>query len=49
MRSPSQCAMIGTGERVGKTVITGRVARVMALDRRIIVVAIGVGSRRSLR
>ena len=36
--------MIGTGKRVGKTAVTGHVARVMlARDRRVVVVAMGRG------
>jgi len=40
--SPS-VAVIGTGKRVGKTAVTGHVARVMARDRRVVVVAMGRG------
>ena len=36
-------AVIGTGKRVGKTAVTGHVARVMARDRRVVVVAMGRG------
>ncbi len=36
-------AVIGTGKRVGKTAVTGHVARLLALDRRVVVVAMGRG------
>lgn len=36
-------AVIGTGKRVGKTAVTGHVARVLARDRRVVVVAMGRG------
>jgi cyclic 2,3-diphosphoglycerate synthetase len=36
-------AVIGTGKRVGKTAVTGAVARALARDRRIVVVAMGRG------
>jgi cyclic 2,3-diphosphoglycerate synthase len=36
-------AVIGTGKRVGKTAITGHVARLLARDRRVVVVAMGRG------
>jgi cyclic 2,3-diphosphoglycerate synthetase len=36
-------AVIGTGKRVGKTAVTGHVARIMARDRRVVVVAMGRG------
>jgi cyclic 2,3-diphosphoglycerate synthetase len=36
-------AVIGTGKRVGKTAVTGHVARVLARDREVIVVAMGRG------
>src|SRR6187455_3356996 len=36
-------AVIGTGKRVGKTAVTGHVARVMARERRVVVVAMGRG------
>ena len=36
-------AVIGTGKRVGKTAVTARVARVLARDRRVVVVAMGRG------
>jgi cyclic 2,3-diphosphoglycerate synthase len=36
-------AVIGTGKRIGKTAVTGHVARVLATDRRVVVVAMGRG------
>src|SRR6266404_2312091 len=36
-------AVIGTGKRVGKTAVTGHVARLLARDRRLVVVAMGRG------
>jgi cyclic 2,3-diphosphoglycerate synthetase len=36
-------AVIGLGKRVGKTAVAGHVARVLALDRRVVVVAMGRG------
>lgn len=36
-------AVIGTGKRVGKTAVTGHVARTLARDRRVVVVAMGRG------
>ena len=39
-------AVIGTGKRVGKTAVTGHVARLLARDRRVIVVAMGRGGPR---
>jgi cyclic 2,3-diphosphoglycerate synthetase len=36
-------AVIGTGKRVGKTAVTGHVARLLARDRRVVVVAMGRG------
>jgi cyclic 2,3-diphosphoglycerate synthetase len=36
-------AVIGTGKRVGKTAVTGHVARVLARGRRVVVVAMGRG------
>jgi cyclic 2,3-diphosphoglycerate synthetase len=36
-------AVIGTGKRVGKTAVTGRVARTLAAGRRVVVVAMGRG------
>jgi cyclic 2,3-diphosphoglycerate synthetase len=36
-------AVIGTGKRVGKTAVTGHVARLLAQDRELIVVAMGRG------
>ncbi len=36
-------AVIGTGKRVGKTAVAGHVARVLARDRRVVVVAMGRG------
>jgi cyclic 2,3-diphosphoglycerate synthetase len=42
IRVPS-VAVIGTGKRVGKTAVTGHVARVLARERRVVVVAMGRG------
>jgi cyclic 2,3-diphosphoglycerate synthetase len=36
-------AVIGLGKRVGKTAVTGHVARVLSADRRVVVVAMGRG------
>jgi cyclic 2,3-diphosphoglycerate synthetase len=36
-------AVIGTGKRVGKTAVTGHVARLLALDRDVVVVSMGRG------
>ena len=36
-------AVIGVGKRVGKTAVTGHVARVLSRDRRVVVVAMGRG------
>jgi len=36
-------AVIGTGKRVGKTAVTGAVARALARDRKVVVVAMGRG------
>jgi cyclic 2,3-diphosphoglycerate synthetase len=36
-------AVIGTGKRVGKTALTGHVARLLARDRKVVVVAMGRG------
>jgi len=36
-------AIVGTGKRVGKTAVTGHVARLLAGDRRVVVVAMGRG------
>jgi cyclic 2,3-diphosphoglycerate synthetase len=36
-------SIIGTGKRVGKTAVTGHVARLLALDREVVVVAMGRG------
>jgi cyclic 2,3-diphosphoglycerate synthetase len=36
-------AVTGTGKRVGKTAVTGHLARLLALDRRVVVVAMGRG------
>jgi cyclic 2,3-diphosphoglycerate synthetase len=40
---PPSLAVIGTGKRVGKTALTAHVARLLALDRRVVVVAMGRG------
>jgi len=42
-RPPLSIAVIGTGKRVGKTTVAGHVARVLARDRHVIVVAMGRG------
>jgi cyclic 2,3-diphosphoglycerate synthase len=42
VRVPS-LAVIGVGKRVGKTAVTGHVARVLSRDRRVVVVAMGRG------
>ena len=39
----SSIAVVGTGKRVGKTAVTGHVARLLAVDRRVVVVAMGRG------
>ena len=36
-------AVVGTGKRVGKTAVTGHVARLLARDRRVVVVGMGRG------
>ncbi len=36
-------AVVGTGKRVGKTAVTGHVARLLSQDRRVVVVAMGRG------
>ncbi|HEU0335893.1 MAG TPA: hypothetical protein VFR43_05020 [Gaiellaceae bacterium] len=36
-------AVVGTGKRVGKTAVTGHVAQLLAVDRRVVVVAMGRG------
>jgi cyclic 2,3-diphosphoglycerate synthase len=36
-------AVIGLGKRIGKTAVTGHIARVLAADRRVVVVAMGRG------
>jgi cyclic 2,3-diphosphoglycerate synthetase len=36
-------SIVGTGKRVGKTAITGHIARLLALDREVVVVAMGRG------
>jgi len=36
-------AVVGTGKRVGKTALTGHLARLLAADRRVVVVAMGRG------
>jgi cyclic 2,3-diphosphoglycerate synthase len=41
--SPPSLAVIGTGKRVGKTAVTGHVARLLARDREVVVVAMGRG------
>jgi cyclic 2,3-diphosphoglycerate synthetase len=41
-RLPS-LAVVGTGKRVGKTAVTGYLARLLAADRRVVVVAMGRG------
>ena len=37
-------AVIGTGKRVGKTAVTGHVARLLSQDRSVVVVAMGRGA-----
>ena len=39
-------AVIGTGKRVGKTAVAGHVARLLARDREVVVVAMGRGGPR---
>jgi cyclic 2,3-diphosphoglycerate synthase len=39
-------SVIGTGKRVGKTAVTGHVARLLAFDRTVVVVAMGRGGPR---
>lgn len=39
-------AVVGTGKRVGKTAVTGHVARLLAAGRRVVVVAMGRGGPR---
>jgi cyclic 2,3-diphosphoglycerate synthetase len=39
-------AVVGTGKRVGKTAVTGHLARLLAVDRRVVVVAMGRGGPR---
>src|SRR5204863_6929243 len=39
-------AVIGTGKRVGKTAVTGHVARLLARDREVVVVSMGRGGPR---
>jgi cyclic 2,3-diphosphoglycerate synthetase len=39
-------SIVGTGKRVGKTAVTAHVARLLALDRRVVVVAMGRGGPR---
>ena len=41
--SKPSIAVIGTGKRVGKTAVTGHIARTLSADRRIVVVAMGRG------
>jgi cyclic 2,3-diphosphoglycerate synthase len=41
--TPPSLAVIGTGKRVGKTAVTGHVARLLARDRDVVVVAMGRG------
>ncbi len=41
--APPSIAVIGTGKRVGKTAVTGHVARRLARDSRVVVVAMGRG------
>jgi cyclic 2,3-diphosphoglycerate synthetase len=41
--APPSLAVIGTGKRVGKTAVTGHVARLLARDREVVVVAMGRG------
>jgi cyclic 2,3-diphosphoglycerate synthetase len=39
-------AVVGTGKRMGKTAVTGHLARLLARDRRVVVVAMGRGGPR---
>jgi len=39
-------AVVGTGKRIGKTAVTGHVARLVTVDRRVVVVAMGRGGPR---
>jgi cyclic 2,3-diphosphoglycerate synthase len=39
----SSLAVVGTGKRIGKTAVTGHVARLLSEDRRVVVVAMGRG------
>jgi cyclic 2,3-diphosphoglycerate synthase len=39
-------AVVGTGKRVGKTAVTGHLARLLAVDRKVVVVAMGRGGPR---
>ena len=41
--SKPSLAVIGTGKRVGKTAVTGHIARTLSADRRLVVVAMGRG------
>jgi cyclic 2,3-diphosphoglycerate synthase len=41
--APPSLAVIGTGKRVGKTAVTGHVARLLARERDVVVVAMGRG------
>jgi cyclic 2,3-diphosphoglycerate synthetase len=41
--APPSLAVIGLGKRVGKTAVTGHVARLLARDREVVVVAMGRG------
>jgi cyclic 2,3-diphosphoglycerate synthetase len=41
--APPSLAVIGTGKRVGKTAVTGHVARLLSRDREVVVVAMGRG------
>jgi cyclic 2,3-diphosphoglycerate synthase len=45
--SPS-LSVIGTGKRVGKTAVTGHLARLLARDREVVVVAMGRGGPREI-
>jgi cyclic 2,3-diphosphoglycerate synthase len=40
---PPSLAVVGLGKRIGKTAVAGHVARVLARDRRVVVVAMGRG------
>jgi cyclic 2,3-diphosphoglycerate synthetase len=40
---PASLAVIGTGKRIGKTAVTGHVARLLARDRDVVVVSMGRG------